>query len=223
MKSVFSCSDFLSDIWQGGPDAVGTLDPLASCPSEGGSTHLGRGKSTDLLSLLGQTEETDSHSRIMQSLAASSSNKDSSGIVNFGRQWPCICLGRLQARCMQHGVTRGDELTCRVLLHALVRIRFESSKAYNHRCPPTAGGQFFAGEPVDSNIRSSGVSERPMMSPERFVPKQVSTFPQYDQHPTQLQPLTLFSNEHVSPRSRCHSIVNKYLLLEHNDFAQELL
>lgn len=104
MKSVFSCSDFLSDIWPGGPDAAETLDPLASCPSEGGSTHLGRGKSADLLNLLGQTEEADSHSRVMQSLAASSSNKESSGVVNFGPSHACAS-DRLQARCMLHGAT----------------------------------------------------------------------------------------------------------------------
>ena len=98
MNSVFSCSDFLSDIWPGGSDAAETLDPLASCPSEGGSS-LGRGKSADLLNLLGQTEEGDSHSRIMQSLAASSSNKDSSGIVNFGLGRACAPAGCKPSAC----------------------------------------------------------------------------------------------------------------------------
>lgn len=62
-------------MWQGGSNAAETLD----CPV-GGSTHLGRGTSTDLLNLIGQSEITDSYSRVTRSLAASSSNKDSSGI-----------------------------------------------------------------------------------------------------------------------------------------------
>lgn len=95
MKSVFSCSDFLSDLWQGDADGAGTLDGLA-CPSEGGSTQLGRAqtKSTDLLHLLSQTEEADSNSRNLQSLAASSSNKqESSGIANSGTHWKLLYLG----------------------------------------------------------------------------------------------------------------------------------
>ena len=85
MKSVFSCSDFLSDLWQGGPDDAVPLDGLA-CPSEGGSTQLGRGKSADLLHLLGQTEEANSDMRTLQSLTASSSTKQQSlGIVNLAR------------------------------------------------------------------------------------------------------------------------------------------
>ena len=84
LKSVFSCSDLLSDFWQGGPDDAVPLDGLA-CPSEGGSTQLGRGKSADLLHLLGQPEEADSNMRTLQNLAASSSTKqESSGIVQSG-------------------------------------------------------------------------------------------------------------------------------------------
>lgn len=76
MKNVFSCSDFLSDLWQGGLDGTEPLDPLVNaCSSEGG-TFLGGGRSTDLLSLLGQTEEADC--RMMRSMAASSTNKQES-------------------------------------------------------------------------------------------------------------------------------------------------
>lgn len=103
MKSVFSCSDFLSDLWQGGPDAAEPFDPLA-CPSEGGSTQLGRGRSADLLNLLGQAEQADSQSRIMQRLAASSSNKQESlGTVKSSTHRPCI--GRLRAKCTQKSGT----------------------------------------------------------------------------------------------------------------------
>ena len=81
MKNVFSCSDFMSDLWQGGLDGAEPLDPLANaCSSEGG-TLLGGGRSADLLSLLGQTEEADS--RLMRCLAASSTNKQESA-GNFG-------------------------------------------------------------------------------------------------------------------------------------------
>ncbi|KAL3145828.1 hypothetical protein ABBQ38_015201 [Trebouxia sp. C0009 RCD-2024] len=76
MKNVFSCSDFLSDLWQGGLDGTEPLDPLANaCSSEGG-TLLGGGRSTDLLSLLGQTEDVDC--RMMRSMAASSTNRQDS-------------------------------------------------------------------------------------------------------------------------------------------------
>ena len=78
MKSVFSCSDFLSDLWQGGPDGGEPLDGLACPASEGGSTQLGREGSTDLLNLLNQTEEAESNSRTLANLAASSSNKQES-------------------------------------------------------------------------------------------------------------------------------------------------
>ena len=85
MPNVFSCSDFLSDLWQGCPDNAEALDSLA-CPSEGGSTDLGRVRSADLMNLLGQAAEADSTSRNMQSLAASSSNaKESAGTVEFAR------------------------------------------------------------------------------------------------------------------------------------------
>ena len=107
MKSIYSCSDFLSDIWPCGSDAAETLDPLTNCPPEGGSTHLIRGNSADLLNLLAPTEEADSHSRVMQSLAVSSSNKESSGTVNFGRghayasvgSKPCACCTEPRIPC----------------------------------------------------------------------------------------------------------------------------
>lgn len=96
MKHIFSCSDFLSDLWQGGLDGAEPLDPLANaCSSEGG-TLLGGARSTDLLSLLGQTEEADS--RMMRSLAASSTNKqDSAGTVSFVTHK--TLHGMVQARC----------------------------------------------------------------------------------------------------------------------------
>ena len=72
---------------------------------------------------------------------------------------------------------------------------------------PIAGGQFLAGEPVESNLPNNSVSEHPMMSTEPFLPKRASTFSQYNQHPTQLQPLASSSNEHVGPRFKCHSIL----------------
>lgn len=86
MKNVFSCSDFLSDLWQGGPDGTETLGGLPCPASEGGSTQLGREGSTDLLNLLNQAEEADSTSRTLANLAASSSNKqDSSGTGVFAK------------------------------------------------------------------------------------------------------------------------------------------
>lgn len=76
MKNVFSCSDFLSDLWQGGSDGNETLGGL---PDEGGSTQLGQEGSTDLLHLLNQAEEADSNSRKLANLTASSSNQQESG------------------------------------------------------------------------------------------------------------------------------------------------
>ena len=82
MKTVFSCSDFLSDLWQGSHDDTEALNALAS---EGGSTQLGHGKSSDLLNMLEPTQEADSNSCGMNSLAASSSDKqETSGNRTFG-------------------------------------------------------------------------------------------------------------------------------------------
>ena len=87
MKNVFSCSDFLSDLWQAGPDGTETLSGLPCPASEGGSTQLGREGSTDLLNLLNQAEEADSTCRTLANLAASSSNKqDSSGTGVFAQR-----------------------------------------------------------------------------------------------------------------------------------------
>ncbi len=80
MKNVFSCSDFLSDLWQGGSEGNETLGGLPySAIDEGGSTQLGQEGSTDLLHLLNQAEEADSNSRKLANLTASSSNKQESG------------------------------------------------------------------------------------------------------------------------------------------------
>lgn len=80
MKNVFSCSDFLSDLWQGGSDGNETLGGLSYPASdEGGSTQLGQEGSTDILHLLNQAEEADSNSRKLANLTASSSNKQESG------------------------------------------------------------------------------------------------------------------------------------------------
>lgn len=80
MKKVFSCSDFLSDLWQGGSDGNETLGGLQySAIDEGGSTQLGQEGSTDLFHLLNQAEEADSDSRKLANLTASSSNKQESG------------------------------------------------------------------------------------------------------------------------------------------------
>jgi len=80
MKKVLSCSDFLSDIWQGGSDGNETLGGLQySAIDEGGSTQLGQEGSTDLFHLLNQAEEADSDSRKLANLTASSSNKQESG------------------------------------------------------------------------------------------------------------------------------------------------
>ena len=78
MKSVFSCSDFLTDLWQGGSDGIEALAGLACPPSEGGSTQLGREGSSDILHLLNQAEEANSSSRTLAHLTASSSNKQES-------------------------------------------------------------------------------------------------------------------------------------------------
>lgn len=82
MKNVFSCSDFLSDLWQGGSDGNETLGGL---PDEGGSTQLGQEGSTDLLHLLNQAEEADSNSRKLANLTASSSNQQESGGQHLAR------------------------------------------------------------------------------------------------------------------------------------------
>ena len=80
MKKVFSCSDFLSDIWQGGSDGNETLGGLQySTIDEGGSTQLGQEGSTDLFRLLNQAEEADSDCRKLANLTASSSNKQETG------------------------------------------------------------------------------------------------------------------------------------------------
>lgn len=87
MKSVFSCSDFLSDLWQSGTDAAEGLGGLACVASEGGSTQVVRDASTDLLNLLEQAEEADSNSRLLSHLAASSSNRqDVPGNQGLARQ-----------------------------------------------------------------------------------------------------------------------------------------
>ncbi|DBA75553.1 TPA: hypothetical protein ACH3X2_009112 [Trebouxia sp. C0005] len=80
MKKGFSCSDFLSDLWQGGSDGNETLGGLPySAIDEGGSTQLGQEGSTDLFHLLNQAEEADTNSRKLANLTASSSNKQESG------------------------------------------------------------------------------------------------------------------------------------------------
>ena len=84
MKNVFSCSDFLSDLWQGGSDGNETLGGLPypapdEVVDEGGSTQLGQEGSTDLLHLLNQAEEAELKSRKLANLTASSSNKQESG------------------------------------------------------------------------------------------------------------------------------------------------
>ena len=81
MKQVFSCSDFLNDLWQNNPEAPDTLPGLPS-PSEGGSTQLGRERSTDMLNLLGVAEDTDSMSNPFGPFTATStSQRDPAGIV----------------------------------------------------------------------------------------------------------------------------------------------
>ena len=95
MKNVFSCSDFLSDLWQSGTDAAEGLGGLACVASEGGSTQLVRDASTDLLNLLEQAEEADSNSRLLSNLAASSSNRqDVPGI--YPKHWR---FRKLQEEC----------------------------------------------------------------------------------------------------------------------------
>ncbi|DBA80522.1 TPA: hypothetical protein ACH3X1_007790 [Trebouxia sp. C0004] len=86
MKKVFSCTDFLSDLWQGGPDGDETLGGLP-CPAsdEGGSTQLGQEGSTDILHMLNQAEEADLNSRKLANLTASSSNKQESGGQHLAR------------------------------------------------------------------------------------------------------------------------------------------
>lgn len=77
---------------------------------------------------------------------------------------------------------------------------------------------------MESNLLDNSVPEHPMMSPEPFLPKQASTsFPQYNQHPTQLQPLSSASSGHVGPFLNKLQISNKYLLFDCEEGTQQLL
>ena len=97
MKQVFSCSDFLNDLWQNNPEAP---DSLPGLPSEGGSTQLGREKSTDMFNLLSVAEDTDAISNPFGPFTATStSQRDPAG--NKYRPLASIVLWRLDADMQQ--------------------------------------------------------------------------------------------------------------------------
>ena len=74
LKQVFSCSDFLNELWQNGAASGDSLVGLPA-PSEGGSTQLAGEKSADMLDLLGAPEETQSNTNAFGAIASTSSNQ----------------------------------------------------------------------------------------------------------------------------------------------------
>ena len=81
MKQVFSCSDFLNDLWQNTPEVPDSLPGPAS--EEDGSTRLSQARSTDMLQLLGTPEEGESMPDAFGPInAVSTSQQDSAGGVN---------------------------------------------------------------------------------------------------------------------------------------------
>ena len=88
MKQVYSCSDFLNELWQNGPETGDTLVGLPA-PSEGGSTQLDREKSTDMLNLLGVSGEAESNANNFEAMASHSS----------ARQGPFRCRASRCSKC----------------------------------------------------------------------------------------------------------------------------
>lgn len=83
MKQVFSCSDFLNDLWQNTPEVPDSLPGPGPPSEEDGSTRLSQARSTDMLQLLGVPEEGESMPDAFGLInAVSTSQQDPAGGVN---------------------------------------------------------------------------------------------------------------------------------------------